>query len=251
MRVFTILFLYIAFLTISCSPQKSTTNNYLLNVSDTTVIDSLPLPKAVIRKGDLLSIRVYSTAVGSRPEVDAPYNLPDAGSGAGFLVDGAGNIDYPQLGTMKVEGLTKDELAAIIKQRLQGQLSQPSVIVRFINYRITVLGEVGAPSTFTIPTERITILEALGLAGDITEYGRKDNVKIIREVNNERQIGNIDLTSDDMFNSPFYVLQQNDVVLVDETRRKRKQEDQQLVVQQIGIATSIITAVALILNLIK
>lgn len=235
----------------SCTSQRTVTNNYLLNVSDTTMRDSLPAAGTVIQKNDLLSIRVYSTANGVKPEADAPYNLSEQAGQAGYLVNGNGDIDYPQLGTLHVEGMTKEELASLIRKRLEGQLTQPAVVVRFINYRITVLGEVGGPSTFTVPTERITILEALGLAGDITEYGRKDNVKVIRDVNGSREIGTIDLTSKDMFRSPYYLLQQNDVVLVEQTRRKVKQQEQQLLVQQIGIATSIITAVALVLNLIK
>ena len=124
-------------------------------------------------------------------------------------------------------------------------------MVRYLNYKITVLGEVGGPKTFTTQTERISILEALGMAGDITEYGRKDNVKVIREINGQREIGTIDLTSKDMFNSPYYRLQQNDVVLVEQTRRKVKQQDQQALVQQISIFTSIAAAAALILNIIK
>jgi polysaccharide export outer membrane protein len=194
---------------------------------------------------------VYSTAVGTTPEADAPYNLTDQGGSSGFLVDLNGNIEYPQIGLIHVEGLTKEEVANIIKKKFETQLNNPSVVVRFVNYRITVLGEVGGPSTFTIPTERITILEALGLAGDITEFGRKDNVKVIRENNGLREIGTIDLTSKDMFLSPYYRLKQNDVVLVEQTRRKIQQQEQQMLVQQIGIASSIITAIALVLNLIK
>ncbi|HUR64734.1 MAG TPA: polysaccharide biosynthesis/export family protein, partial [Chitinophagaceae bacterium] len=156
MRIFSLLFFAAALFFISCNPQKSVTNNYLLNVSDTTAKDSLPRQNLVIQKGDLLSIRVYSTAIGSQPGVDAPYNLPESGIAgtAGFIVDDNGNIEYPQIGLIHAEGLTRDQLAEVIKTKLQGQLNQPSVIVRYLNYRITILGEVGNPSTFTIPTER-------------------------------------------------------------------------------------------------
>lgn len=251
MRVFSLLFFIVATIAMSCNSQKTITNNYLINAKDTTGKDSLPLAGLLIQKNDLLSIRVYSTAIGSEPLVDAPYNLVDLGTVTGFLVDVNGNIEYPQIGVIHVEGMTKEQLAELIKKKFQGQLNNPSVIVRFLNYRITVLGEVGGPSTFSVPTENITILEALGLAGDITEFGRKDNVKIIRERNGMREIGTIDLTSKDMFNSPYFRLQQNDVVLVEQTRRKIKQQEQQTLIMQIGIASSIITAVALVLNLIK
>lgn len=238
----------------SCTSQKAVTKNYLQNVPDTSGKDAVTYTSTIIQKNDLLSIRVYSTAIGSKPEVDAPYNLIEqnaTGTVTGFLVDANGNIEYPQIGILHVEGLTRDQVAEIVKKKLEGQLTQPSVIVRFLNYRVTVLGEVKGPSTFTLPTDRITILEALGLAGDVTEFGRKDNVKVLREANGTREIGTIDLTSKDMFNSPYFRLQQNDVVFVDQTRRKIKQQEQQTLLQQIAIASSIITAAALILNFVK
>ena len=242
----------------SCRTQRQVTNNYLMNVSDTTIRDSVAFRQPVIQKGDLLSIRVYSLANGVDPRADAPYNLVEGGSaagssggGSGFLVDETGHIEYPQIGLLKVEGLTREQLADEIKKKLEGQLSQPSVVVRFLNFRFTVLGEVGSPGTFTALTERITILEALGLAGDITEFGQKKTVKVIREHDNAREVGTLDLTTKDMFTSPYFRLQQNDVVLVEQTSRKTKQQDRQELLQQIGIASSIITAIALILNLIR
>jgi polysaccharide biosynthesis/export protein len=238
--------------TISCRSQKSITNNYLQTIYDSTGKEVPAVPNAVIQQGDILSIRVYSTALGTRPEIDAPYNLIEAGTGSsGFLVDHKGNIDYPQIGTLHVEGLTREELAEIIRKKFEDQLNHPSVIVRFVSYKVTILGEVRNPSTLTLPTENVTILEALGIAGDITDYGRKDNVKVIREVNGQREIGTINLTSDSMFLSPYYRLQQNDVILVDQTRRKRSEQERSELIQKIGITSSIITAIALILNLVK
>ena len=251
MRVFSLLFILLTIGFVSCRTQRAVTRNYLQDQSDTTVKDSIPVLHPVIQKNDLLSIRVFSSAAGITPEADAPYNLPDQGTAVGFLVDENGNIDYPQVGTLHVAGLTREQLAALIKSRLANQLDRPAVIVRFLNFRVTILGEVNGPSTFTVPIENITILEALGLAGDITEFGRKDNVKIFREKNGQREIGSIDLTSTAMFNSPYFRLQQNDVVMVEPTPRKIKQQEQQALVQQIGIASSIITAIALILNLIR
>jgi len=253
MKLFGLLFFACLIVLASCRPQRTVMNNYLQHTSDTTGKDSVLPAIPLIQKNDLLSIRVYSRAIGTQPQVDAPYNLADQAGGnvAGFQVDQNGNIEYPQIGVIHVEGLTKEELAEIIRKKFEGQLDHPTVVVRFINFRVTVLGEVSSPGTFTLPTERITILEALGLSGDITEFGRKDNVRIVRENGSVRQIGTIDLTSKDMFNSPFYHLQQNDVVFVEQTRKKTKQQDQQMLVQQIGIASSILTAIALVLNLIK
>ncbi|HWJ92648.1 MAG TPA: polysaccharide biosynthesis/export family protein [Flavisolibacter sp.] len=252
MRFSSLLFLPVAALAFSCTSQKIVTNNYLQKASDTSGKELIALTVPVIQKNDLLAIRVFSAANGIEPRTEAPYNLAgEQGGNTGFLVDMNGNIEYPQIGVVHAEGLTREELANLIKSKLVGQLNQPSVIVRFLNYRVTVLGEVRSPSTFTIPTERITILEALGLSGDITEFGRKDNLKVMREVNGQREIGTIDLTSKEMFNSPYYYLQQNDVVFVEQTGRRIRQQEQQSLLQQIGIVTTIITAVALVLNLIK
>ncbi|RYZ28321.1 MAG: hypothetical protein EOO10_09915 [Chitinophagaceae bacterium] len=241
---------------VSCQTQKGVIN-YLETTKDTTNANLINLTEPVIQKDDLLSIKVYS--LSADPKIDALYNLPEqtvAGSStttatAGFLVDAAGNIEYPRLGTIHAEGLKKNELAKVIKNKLDTILKSPSVIVRFLNYRVTVLGEVRTPGTFNIPTERITIFEALGLAGDITEYGNKATVKIKREAGGQADIQTIDLTAKDIFTSPFYRLQQNDVVFVEQTRKKQQQQQQQTVAQQIGIATGIITAIALIINIIR
>ncbi|RYZ27941.1 MAG: hypothetical protein EOO10_11160, partial [Chitinophagaceae bacterium] len=206
---------------------------------------------------DLLSIKVYS--LSAKPEVDAMYNLPEqtvAGSSstsstAGFLVDNKGNIEYPRLGTIHVEGLKKNEVAQIVKARLDSILKSPTVLVRFLNYRITVLGEVRNPGNFNVPTEKVTIFEALGMAGDITEFGNKSTVKIKRESNGQVAVQTIDLTAKDIFISPYYHLQQNDVLFVEQTGRRLRQQEQQNVAQQIGIASSIITAIALIINFIR
>ncbi|MGZ3859539.1 MAG: polysaccharide biosynthesis/export family protein [Flavisolibacter sp.] len=255
MKTFYSLFLGIMiFCGTSCTSQRSIVNNYLQNVEDTTAFVVGKSPEVIIQKNDILSIRVYSMSLN--PATDIPYNIPEAtgsagGAVSGYLVDQNGDIEYPRLGSLHVEGLTKEDLAAVIKQKLEQQLTQPSVIVRFTNHRVTILGEVRSPGTYTVPTDKITILEALGMAGDITEYGKKNNVKILREINGQREIATIDLTSKNMFNSPYYLLRQNDVVMVEQTRRKLQQEDRSNLAQQIGIATSVITAVALILNFIK
>jgi polysaccharide biosynthesis/export protein len=257
MRIFTCLFLAgIICLATSCRVQKRTFSNYLENVADTTLPIQQNIPAPLIQKNDILSIRVYSMSIN--PATDIPYNLPEqavaGGSGtttAGFLVDQNGNIEYPRIGTLHVEGLTKEQLSDAIKEKLKEQLTQPSVIIRFVNYKITVLGEVRSPGTFTLPTDKVTILEALGLAGDITDFGKRASVKILRENNNQREIGTVNLTSKELFTSPFYHLQQNDVVFVEQESRKVRQQEQQNLAQQIGIATSIITAIALILNFIK
>ena len=241
---------------VSCNTQKNTYTNYLQNMSDTSG-KRLLMREPVIQKADLLSIKVYSTS--AMPGVtDAPYNLPEQtvasssnSATAGFLVDEAGDIEYPRIGRLHVEGLTKAQVAATIRKRFENELANPSVIVRFLNYRITVLGEVRTPSTFTLPTERITILEALGLSGDITDYGNKKNVRVVREQGDSVDVGYVDLTSKNLFQSPYYRMRQNDVVFVEQIKRKSEQIEQQQVAQRIGIISGIISTLAIVYSLIR
>jgi polysaccharide export outer membrane protein len=251
----------IVLLLASCSSSKKLMPAYLQGVQDTTGKGVVNYPEPLIQKNDLLSIQVYSASVD--PQTDVPYNLPNLGGAAGssgsssgapvsgFLVDQSGNIEYPRIGTIHVEGLTKQQLAALIKQKFEGQLNQPSVIIRFLNYKITILGEVARPSSFNIPGERVTIFDALGMAGDITPEGIKTNVKVIRETNGNREIGTIDLTSGKLFESPYYVLRQNDVVVVASSGLREKQEEQQVAFRKVSLTLSIITAAALLYNIFK
>jgi len=248
-------FAAIVFYACSCNSQKkATTNNYLENAKDTTGKNTVNYQQPVIQKGDLLSIKVYSKANGLDPKADAPYNLQElsptggSSSGAGFLVDRSGNIEYPQLGVLHVEGLSREELSQQIKSRLDTVLTNPSVDVRFLNYKVTVLGEVKSPGSYTFPTENVTILDALGSSGDITDFGKKDNVMVVRERDGMVERGRINLTTDSLFLSPYYHLQQGDVVMVEAVPRKIKQQQEQQTTQRIGLGISIITAIALILT---
>jgi polysaccharide export outer membrane protein len=244
------------FYMISCGTQKKAPF-YLENVKDVIPKDGVKAPDLRIQKNDLLSIQVYSSS--TKPELsDALYNLPCNGAGGnqncGFLVDANGDIEYPRLGVIHAEGMTKQELAAEVKKRLTQPvelLKDPSVIIRFLNYKITVLGQVGREGEVKVLTERITILEAVGLAGGITDYGKKDAVKVLREINGKREVGYVDLSSDSLFVSPYYNLMQNDVVTVEPTKQKRKQVDQAIVAQRITFALSLITSAAFIYNIFK
>ncbi|MBS1654683.1 MAG: polysaccharide biosynthesis/export family protein [Bacteroidetes bacterium] len=241
----------------SCSTQHSIPT-YLETGRDTTGTDVVNYTEPTVQKNDLLSIKIYSASTD--PRVDAPYNLLDAsGSGAtgqatassaGFLVDANGNIEYPRLGVLHIEGLTRTGVADLIREKLNGQLTNPSVIVRFLNYHITVLGEVGHEGSYAIPGDHVTILEAIGLAGGIPITGKKTNVKVLRENNGKRETGVIDLTSKNVFDSPYYNLMQNDVVMVDITKAKAKQADQSSI-QKVQIILGIVTSVALLYNIFK
>lgn len=270
LRIPGLLFIILYFA--SCSTQKKAVTNYVDNTDSTALNESVKITEIKIQKNDLLSIQVYSSSLD--PSVDAPYNLGGAVNNAGtpgvssssggsnstgaaantgFLVDENGNIEYPRLGTIHAEGLTKAELTEVIKTKLTkpiALLDNPSVIIRFLNFKITVLGEVGKPGPITIPTGHVTILEAIGLAGDIPITGKKNTVRVLREIDGKREIGDIDLTSKKIFNSPYYNLLQNDVVMVEVTKTKLRQSDQ-LTLQRITTVLGIITSLTLIYNILK
>lgn len=246
-RIFLIIFAMA--LLASCTPTQKVPA-YLENVSDSAIVTTVQVIEPLIQKNDMLQIQVYSASID--PRVDAPYNLPSMSTttsgGGGFLVDANGNIEYPRVGTIQVEGLTKQQLGDVIKSKLAGQLTDPVVIIRFQGFKITVLGEVGSQGSFTIPSERISILEAMGLAGGISEYGKKDGIKILREVNGKREIGMVDLTSKKIFESPYYQLAQNDVIIVEPSNLKIKRDQKAESTQRIAFALSIVTSVLFIYN---
>ncbi len=242
---------------ISCgASRKAQPPYYLEKVTDTTIKEEVKVNELKIQKNDLLSIQVYSAS--TRPEVDQLYNLPISGSGGqtsgGFLVDARGNIEYPRLGTIRVEGLTKHEMAEIIREKLTKPvelLVNPTVVVRFINIKITVLGQVGNEGVITIPGEKLTILEAVGLAGGITDYGKKDRIKIIRETDGKREVGYVDLSSDSLFLSPYYNLVQNDVLIVAPTKKKARDAEQAVVAQKVSFALTLVTVAATLYNIFR
>lgn len=188
----------------------------------------------IIQPKDMLSIIVSSR----NPELSVMFNLPvvtyQAGSEivssgyqklTGYVVDNDGYIDFPVLGRLKVAGMTRWELAEMIKRRLidDGLLSDAVVTVEFMNFKISVIGEVNAPGTYTIEGDKVTVLQAISLARDLTIFGMRENVSVIREREGERTIYEINLCDVSMFDSPAYFLQQNDVVYVQPSEIKARQ----------------------------
>lgn len=139
-----------------------------------------------------------------------------------YLVDNNGYIDFPILGMLKVEGMTTRECEAMIREHLKGYLNEePNVSVRSNNYKFSVLGEVGRPGTYTSENEKMTIFEALALAGDMTLFSVRDEVKLMREdEDGKRTVYELDLTKADVANSPYFYIQQNDVIYVKPTKAK-------------------------------
>ena len=222
----------ILFLT-GCSSYKRVP--YLQNpeaVNDFT--GELPMYDAKIMPKDLLTITVNT----STPETAAPFNLvvqtainsahsnqlTQQPSLQQYLVNNDGNIDFPVLGILKVGGLTKDQAEDMILEKLAPYMRErPIVTVRMANYKISVLGEVNSPGTFTVNNEKVNIFEALAMAGDLTVWGKRDNVKLIREnADGEREIINLNLTNAEIVTCPYYYLQQNDILYVTPNKTKAK-----------------------------
>ena len=207
----------------SCSTYKKI--NYIQDAQLDTALTMIANQGILIQPMDMISIVVSSRD----PELARIYNLPvvtyQAGSESsvsnfnqrliGYSVDNDGNIQFPELGTIHVAGLNRWQLAELIREKLSSLVKDAVVTVQFMNFKISVTGEVTLPGVFDISGDKITIFEAISLARNLTIYGRRDGVYVIREQNGSRTIYQVDLRTVDMFNSPAYYLQQNDVVYVE------------------------------------
>ena len=215
---------------ISCKTTKDVV--YLQDVVPYKATDIEQKFEVLIHEDDLLGILVNS----KDKELVVPFNMPmvsyQIGSESygqqrllGYLVDVNGDIDFPVLGKIHVVGLTRLQLKEMIKKRLidEDLVKDPVVTVQFLNYKVSVIGEVARPGSFTIAGDRITLLEALSMAGDLTIYGRRDRVAVIREKDGKRKVLFHDLRSSGIFSSPCYYLQQNDIVYVEPNRAKSQQ----------------------------
>ena len=243
----------------SCRTQQKLPQ-YLENVSDSAAKGDVIIPELRIQKNDQLSIQISS--LSTVPEKsDIIYNQPQTGAASGgsqnlalmgYQVDLNGNIEHHRLGVFHAEGLTRQELATEIKKRLTEPvelLKDPTVIIRFLNTRVTILGEVVRTGSIAIPGERLNILEAIGLAGGISDFGKKDNVRVYREVNGKREMGTINLTDKDIFESPYFNLLQNDIVIVEPTKQKRNDQEQARIIQKISFAFTLVTVAATLANI--
>lgn len=240
----------------SCGNTKNL--QILQGAYDSDKISQIKYSTPIIQSGDILDISIFSDNAAA----SALYNQGGVGLGQGnesvssptkgFLVDNNGNIRYHALGNIFVKGMTCDNVAKLIAEEMMkaNLLKNAYCMVRYINFKFTILGEVNKPSVFNAPNEKISVLEALGLAGDLTSYGRRDSVMIIREVDQNRKIGWIDLRKTDIFNSEYFYLRQNDVLVVHPTRNKAALNDQ-VVVRNITVGASVISTIAIIISVLK
>ncbi|MCL2165389.1 MAG: polysaccharide biosynthesis/export family protein [Oscillospiraceae bacterium] len=216
----------------SCATPKDII--YFQDAGNYSLYNNVESYEVKIHRDDLLAIMVNSQAT----EAALPFNLPMANYYVGgdvygqqrllgYLVDKDGDIDFPILGKIHVEGLSRNDVRELIKTKLidAGQLKDPIITVNFLNFKVSVQGEVNRPGSFFISGERITLLEALSMAGDLTIYGRRDRIAVIRETSGKRSILYHDLSSTEIFHSPCYYLQQNDIVYVEPNKRRVQQSN--------------------------
>lgn len=237
-----------------CNTQKEIA--YFQHISSDT-ITNIEKYESIISSNDLLSIVVSSID----PLTSAPFNLPIVSYASpnsdqlytqptlqSYLVDKNGEIEFPVIGKIKVGGLKKTEAVGLLQEKLSPYLKNPIVNIRITNYGISVLGEVNRPGTFIVPNERITILEAIALAGDLTIYGKRNNVIVIRENDNgEKIMTKMNLSSNEIFSSPYFYLRQNDVVYIEPNKTRANYSNynpnSSIIISAISTAVSVVAVI--------
>ncbi|NQX55834.1 polysaccharide biosynthesis/export family protein [Pedobacter panaciterrae] len=218
------LFCYLMLIMLSsCSRQRNLVYFSDLKGASESSSQVLDAGEPTILQNDVLGITVNSTSpesnilfasVPSNPTVGGIYERE------GYRVNKQGFVKFPVLGQVKLQGLTVGQAQALMESELNKYVKNAIVNIKFMNFRVTVIGEVNHPSTFTVTSEKINLLEALGLAGDMTPYGKRENVLLIRELDGQRRMERVNLNSKDVLNSPYFYLKQNDVIYVEPDKAK-------------------------------
>jgi len=224
-KTLALVFLFLLF---SCASRKEVV--YYQNIDTLGSSEKSNSYEIKIQPDDLLMIIVSA----DDPEIAIPFNLKsisiqspgklDAATGQQtmqlYLTDANGFIEFPVLGKLKVSGMSRSEVLAMLQQKIGVYIKNPMINLRIMNFKISLQGEVNVPGTYPVISERITLMEALSMAKDLTIYGKRDNVLIIREIDGIKSYNRVDITKADFINSPFYYLAQNDVVYVEPNKTK-------------------------------
>jgi len=217
--VLLLLLSFVLIFTESCITRKDI--SYFQDISDSASVQKITREfEAVIQAGDILSVHVTSLSQEASSFFNVVGETTDQQVANTYLVNALGEIEMPLIGAIKVGGSTSEIAKSNIKNKLQKYLVDPTVNLRIRNFKVTVLGEVDQPGVYTIPNEKITLIEALGLAGDMTIFARRINVLVIREESGERKFVKLDLTSKDLFESDYYYLHSNDILYVEPGKGK-------------------------------
>ena len=260
--IFVLLINLVFILLNSCTSKKKL--DYLQNIESVALEASMKNAKSTIQPNDQLVIMVTAKDMDvvkpfnqnfssgqilqySLPSNNAPTQSQTSASGPTYMVDSQGNIEFPVIGKINTENKTTEELRDILKKEISKYVLNPQVSVRNTNYKITVLGEVNRPGTYNIPDAQTTLLEVLGLAGDLSIYGNREDILVLRNIDGVMSKERIDLTKADFINSPFFYLKQNDVIIVspNETKQKSSRLDPNAGIY-ISVASIVVTILALI-----
>ena len=217
-------FLFITLVLVSCASKKDII--YLQNADSVKSSNEFSNYEPKLQNDDLLSIIVSA----EQPELTVPFNLPKIQGNyqldsnqeniKTYLIDTNGFIEFPVIGKIKLAGQTKTDAVKALENKIREYITNPAVNLRILNYKISVIGEVNKPGSYKISSERITLLEALSQAGDLTIYGKRNNLLVIREIDSKMTYNRIDITKADFINSDFYYLSQNDVIVVEPNKTK-------------------------------
>ena len=223
----TIPFLFVLLL-FSCKPAKELV--YYQNIDDLAAIEKSNSYEIKIQPDDVLMIIVSA----DDRESAIPFNLTSISVPSAFnsmavigqetmqsyLVDAAGTIDFPVLGKLQVGGLSRSDVMQLLETKITKYIKNPIINIRLMNFKVSVQGEVTAPGTYPVNSDRVTLIEAISMAKDLTIYGKRNNILVIREVNGVKSFNRVDITKADFINSPFYYLAQNDVVYVEPNKTR-------------------------------
>ncbi|MET0572286.1 MAG: polysaccharide biosynthesis/export family protein [Pedobacter agri] len=245
--------LVIALITSCVSNKKIAYFQDIQTVNQAKLENAVSFTEPVIQSDDLLNINIFTLNPQSGAIINQAASTPTLGGNTnsslstqntGFLVDKNGEIELSLVGKIKVSGLTTYQAREIIREKVNVFYKEPNIQLRFANFKVSVLGEVNAPSAYTLPNEKVSVLDALSLAGDLTIYGRRDNVLIVRDNNGKKEFARLDLNSSDIFSNPFYYLKQNDVIYVEPNKRKVSASNSAQI-QTIGVIASVISVIVL------
>lgn len=250
------LLLVIIFTSSCISNKKIAYFQDIQTVNQAQLDNAIKFTEPVIQSDDILSINVFTLNPQSGAIINQAASTPSLGGNTnnslstqntGFLVDKNGEIELSLIGKVKVAGLTTYQARELIRDKASLFYKEPNVQLRFSNFKVSVLGEVNSPSAYTLPNEKVSILDALSLAGDLTIYGKRENVLIVRDNNGKKEFARLNLNSSEIFNSPFYYLRQNDVIYVEPNKRKVSASNSAQI-QTIGVIASVVSVIVLAIS---
>jgi polysaccharide export outer membrane protein len=250
----------LALLSTSCSTNRKII--YFQDIQDTKEAElgnAVEYKEPLIQPNDNLSINIFTlnqqtgaiiNQAATTPIMGTSSNSVGAPQGSGFIVDKNGDIELALAGKIRVAGLTTFDARELVRKRVTEFYNQPNVELRLANFKISVLGEVKSPSTYNMQSEKTTVMDAISVAGDLTIYGRRDNVLIVRDINGKKTYAHLDLNSSNIFNSPYYYLRQNDLVYI-EPNKARNAANNAATIQLISVIGSIVSIVVLSISLLN